>query len=223
MDTKRISSNSKGNLTVIDKPTINPLGIKTIAKAKNEDEVLQAFRDIQASFQFVRDFSVLQELQDLAKEIESNSEKRLDVLEKYVNKFQEAAMIDGVSNGKIVEGSVDDKHQKQVLRLRIQLIAEYQAKSVSEMMIIDMMINAYFRSLHASQIYSCLMQETDGTISYTQTKVNFMKAVERQIEIANKQFISSITLLKEMKQPPINIKVSGQAFVGQNQQFNKNA
>ncbi len=201
----------------------DPLGVDLIAHAENADELQKAFDVASTTFQETFDRQPLLKLQKIAKEIESGSMGE-DAIKRFIDMFQEVAMIDGVANGKVVEGSVNNWHQNHVARLRKQLISEHQTQTASELMIIDLAINAYFRSLQASRIYSSLMQNKDGTVTYDQIKVNLLKELGKQIETANKNFISAITLLKEMKQPQINIKVSSkQAFVGQNQQFNKNA
>lgn len=201
----------------------DPLGVHAIAAAEDTESLMKAFESSRANFYQLFESQALIELREIAKEVLSG-EGGQEAIHKYIQKYQEAALMNGVVNGKVVEGSVNNGHQKQVMELGKQFIAEYQATAVSELLIIDMVINAYFRSLHSSRIYSSLSQKHDGTFEYSQLKINFMKELGKQIELANKQFVSAITLLKEMKQPQINIKVqSKQAFVGQNQQFNKNA
>lgn len=201
----------------------DPLGVHAIASAEDTVSLMKAFENSRANFYQLFEAQALIELQDLAVEIISKNGGQ-EAIQKYIQKYQEAALVNGVVNGKVVEGSVNNGHQNQVMELRKQFVAEYQANTVSELMIIDMAINAYFRSLHTSRIYSCLSQKNDGTFEYSQLKINFMKELGKQIDSANKQFISTITLLKEIKRPPINIKVnSKQAFVGQNLQFNKNS
>ncbi|HSV94795.1 MAG TPA: hypothetical protein VLH94_02370 [Spirochaetia bacterium] len=203
--------------------TDDPLGVDVIANADGADELQKAFDVASATFQNTFDHQPLLKLQEIAKEIESGSMGE-DAIKRFIDKFQEVTMIDGVANGKVVEGSVNNWHQKHVIRLRKQLILEHEARTASELMIIDLAINAYFRSLQTSKVYSSLMQNKDGTVNYDQLKINMLKELGKQIETASKHFTSAITLLKEMKQPRINIKVnSKQAFVGQNQQFNKNA
>jgi len=93
------------------------------------------------------------------------------------------------------------------------------------MLIVDMAVNAYFRSLRASVIHINLIQNKDGVLlTPEQTRTNLLKELGKQIEMANRQFMTAITFLKELRQPPINVKVHAkEAFVGQNQQFNKNA
>lgn len=217
----------KSDITETTKEVISSfgdvLGIEQLAKAKTKEELIQAFETARSSFQDMYDHHALLELQELAKEIDAGKNSD-EATKAFIDKQQEAMMINGVVNGKVVEGSVNTWHQKQVLKLRKQLIAEYQVTGVSELMIIDLAINAYFRSLHSSRLYSCVVQKPDATMSFDHPRINMLKELNKQIENANRQYISAITLLKELKQPAINIKVqSKQAFVGQNQQFNKNA
>jgi hypothetical protein len=201
----------------------DPLGIKAIAEANNQGELIQAFEKAKIQFQKIFDGKALIELQEIAKEVESGLATE-ETNKRYIEKYQEVLMANAFVNGKVVEASVNVWHQNHVVKMRETLIIEHDAKSASELMIIDLAINAYFRSLHTSKIYSSLVQGNDGTVRFEQSRVNLLKELGKQVENANKQFLSALTLLKEMKQPRINIKVqSKQAFVAQNQQFNKNA
>lgn len=201
----------------------DPLGVNAIAGASNSKELVDAFDKAKQSFDKWFQDLALQELHNLAEEIESGSGKENSV-KQYIAKYHEIEFSNGVFNGKTVQGSVCVLYQNQAIKLREALIDEHQAKSVSETMIIDLMINAYFRGLHISSIYSHLAVDASDTAKTSQLKVNTLKELGKQIEFANKQFASLLTMIREMKRPPINIKVnSKQAFVGQNQQFNKNS
>ncbi|PWU24080.1 hypothetical protein C5B42_00700 [Candidatus Cerribacteria bacterium 'Amazon FNV 2010 28 9'] len=131
---------------------------------------------------------------------------------------------DGVVDGSFLESTVHPNHQSHVKILRIRLKNEYTAQTATELMLIDMAINSYMRHMHASQVYSNMLMDRGGQTSFNQLRVNMLKELTKQIEAANHQFMASITMLKELKRPPINVKVhSKQAFIAQNQQFNKNA
>jgi len=200
----------------------DPLGVSSIAKA-NSEELLSAFDQAKQAFDNLFENISLQELQTLALEIESGA-KDENVINQYIAKYHEIEFSNGAFNGKTAQGSVSDLYQNQVIKLRNALIKEHQATSVSETMIIDLMINAYFRALHISSIYSHIAVEVSNITKTSQLKVNTLKELGKQVEFANKQFASLLTMIREMKRPAINIKVnSKQAFVGQNQQFNKSA
>ncbi len=51
----------------------DPLGVKPIANAKNKTELIQAFEKAQLSWQDFYDNFALQQLQDIAKDMESKS------------------------------------------------------------------------------------------------------------------------------------------------------
>lgn len=204
------------------KAYVDMLGLDKIIGAQTDKELEQAVESGTQSFWNGADNKAYKQLQSLAKKWGGSDDKKL--LNEYVDKFIEIGKIDGVFNGRFVETTVSSGHITSVTKLRQKLIIEYNAQSVSEMMIIDMSINAYFRSLHISQLYSALIMDKDGSISYNQLKINILKELTKHIESANRQFMSSLSMLKEMKRPAINVKVhSKQAFIAQNQQFNKNA
>ncbi len=110
--------------------------------------------------------------------------------------------------------------------IRNKLIKEYNANSSTEFMIIDLMTTAYCRSITVNQVLNYYLFDNDGHFlgTRTQERVSVIKELTKQSELANRQFFSALTFLKELKRPPVNIKINTKAaFVGQNQQFNKNA
>jgi len=76
--------------------------------------------------------------------------------------------------------------------------------------------------MRSSAIYNALIQTPDGVIDWTdKQKVNLIKELNKQIDIANQQLASSLNYLKEINQQFPNIKVQTKnAFIAQNQQFN---
>ena len=112
--------------------------------------------------------------------------------------------------------------QDYVIELRNQLINEYKASIPSEMMI-DLTVNAYFRSQRYASVYAMFIQNADGSLrNNSQLHLNMMKEFSKQIEMANRQFLTCLAFLKELNRLSINVSVQAkQAFVGQNQKFNK--
>lgn len=186
----KMNTNSKQVKTYDDM-----FGLDKIISAKTDKELEQAVESVTQTFWDGYDNKVYKQLQVLAKKWGGSDDKKL--LNEYVDKFIEIGKIDGVFNGRFVETTVSSSHTASVTKLRQKLIAEYNAQSVSEMMIIDMSINAYFRSLHMSKIYSSLVIDKDGSISYNQLKVNMLKELTKHIESANRQFMSNLSMLKE--------------------------
>lgn len=145
---------------------------------------------------------------------------------------------DTILNGFITKNFILEADSNLALKLREELVNEYGVATVSENMILDMVVTAYIRYLECTRLYTRLLEpdkqykyneeteeeETYWTYSYTQPKTNQLEAMGRQMNIAYQQYLSGLTYLREFKRPPINVNIkTKQAFVAENQQFNKNA
>lgn len=120
--------------------------------------------------------------------------------------------------------SVHPQDQKSLIHIKKKLVEEFKVSTTSELLVLDLACNAYLRSLRTSRIYNILLQTADVVEWKSQEKINFIKEASKSIDMANRQFLTALTYLKEIHQPPIKVKVqTNQAFIGQNQQFNKNA
>lgn len=200
------------------------LGLYDIAKAKTQEELKRAVNKGITSFDEYFEFYKFEKLQDSVKQFLENSGDQA-LHEQLIKDFDYIRTATVIEKGKYVQFSVHSMDKEYVIKLREQLIGEYKASSMSEMLIIDMAINAYFRSLRVSVICINLIQNKDGVIlSPEQNRTNLIKELNKQIEMANRQFMTALTFLKELRQPNINVKVHAkEAFVAQNQQFNKKA
>lgn len=104
--------------------------------------------------------------------------------------------------------------------VRKSLIAQYQATGPAELMLVDLALSSYFRALRTNQAYHLLLNQT--RTNAPQEQINFYKEIGRQIEFAHKQFVTALTFLKELRQPPVSVKIQTQnAFVANNQQVNQ--
>lgn len=130
-----------------------------------------------------------------------------------------------VKSGQYLQTSVHYQDTDYVPSVRNELICEFKATSLSEFLIIDTVVNAYFSYMRSSKALKSFIEDNDGRREYdSQTWVNMMKELSKVVDMANRHFSTTITLLKEYKQPPIKVKVqTNAAYIGQNQQFNKNA
>lgn len=148
-------------------------------------------------------------------------------------------IIDSFDSGFIVKNFVIRNDSSLAFKLRGDLVKEYSVSTTSEKMIIDLVVTAYIRYLECSRLYSSLLEpvtknsydededDEEGetwTYTYNQLKTNTIKELGKQIGMAHQQYITSLTFLKELKRPSINVNIkTKQAFVAENQQFNKNA
>lgn len=146
---------------------------------------------------------------------------------------------DTIVNGFITKNFILESDSKLALMLREKLVDEYKVTTISENMVLDMVVTAYIRYLECSRLYTGLLEsekqytyneeteeedETGWVYHYTESKTAQLEAMGRQMNIAYQQYLSGLTFLREFKRPPIKVNIkTKQAFVAQNQQFNKNA
>lgn len=129
----------------------------------------------------------------------------------------------GYSNGAWlmnIETDIDKAYGLKTMRQ--DLIAEYDCKSTSEQMLVDQIVSGYWRTIDHERLISRIIQKNGaGTYSFNDHSVRVIKELHRGIEKAHLQVTSSLMLLKELKQPRLNVKVNAEtAYIAQNQQVN---
>lgn len=197
--------------------TQHPL-VTAIVNAENNDGLKLAVNTFLLEGGFIdQEEILLKKIQMLYKNEEGLGVDELtELLAPEMNKY---AKMTGVENGYLIDQAVHAADRPIAGTLRKALLLEHNATSTTARMIIDTAIVAYLRGLRCSKAYTYLLQN-DGIV---QERTNLIKEVGKQINLANQEFITSITFLKELNHPKINIKVqSGQTFIAQNQLFNKN-
>jgi len=176
--------------------------------------------------------SVRQKEEKLIEEIEQFNQEAAKspqddtLVARLTDSFLKYARITNVSSGSQLSSSVHILDQTAVDDARQRLLAEFAPISASEALVVDQALNAYFRSLRLSQVHLHLLQDSTGNIRKydNQVKINLLKEIGKQANFSNQQFMTAITFLKESRHPAINVKVNAkEAFVANNQQFNKNA
>jgi hypothetical protein len=198
----------------------DPLGIEGILNAKSLEEAHLA---VDTAFQKLKDSTNYEEFRLFQIQSEDiGKDKDPEYARKWVGELGKLRALEGVKNGSKLEMSVHTEDQEASKRLRKSLIFEYGAKTFTEFQLIDLIVTSYLRSLRCNLVYQSLLQRPNGDIPIKQENTNLLKEVGKQIEAANKQFVFCLTTLKELHRPPINVKINAQqAFVAQNQQFNK--
>jgi hypothetical protein len=103
--------------------------------------------------------------------------------------------------------------------LTSQLIKEYKCETHSEKALASLSANAYLRIIDNSKR---LNNELGGPgTSISENKTKYLIMLSKQIDRAHRQFISSLTTLKQIKSPTIEMNIrTKNAFIAQNQQIN---
>ena len=151
------------------------------------------------------------------KTLTPDEKKRKDELESELSKAN------GLKNGLWVNNLSYERHYKFLATTRSDFVKEYECKTPIELMLADRIVANYWRSMRLDMTLNRLIEQEEGGYSFNDSKIYAISELNKGLESASRQLNTSILLLKELKQPKLNIKVTTEnAFIGQNQQFNAN-
>lgn len=123
----------------------------------------------------------------------------------------------GVETGFAIMNSVGDKYYGLAKEIKRNLQKEFNCRSYSEKMLVDLAIGSYISKLN----YTSLLRQNQTSAGSDYN--GYRNFVSKEIDRAHRQFISVIETLKFMKQPSMKVNIkTNNAFVGENQQFNNN-
>jgi hypothetical protein len=114
--------------------------------------------------------------------------------------------------------TVNPSYRGLAIEFTDQIIREYDCKTNSEKALATFIANAYIRTIDNSRRFnSCA--EAGEHLSDERTR--YLAMLSKQIDRANRQFLSALTTLKQIKSPVIEMNIrTKNAFIAQNQQIN---
>lgn len=200
-------------------------------KTSNERAVIVKIDDKKLTTEKVKDIlnkvayldsnptEILQKLSEelLPKIIAGKSTKEIN--EKTNKTFYKALMVYGLDTHYPIAETVSEKYRGLVVEFCHQLTQEYDCKTPSERALVQVIVNAYARMLEYSQeLHNC------RKIEYLSNEKNgFYSMLSKELDRANRQFVTALTTLKQLKTPSFEINVKTKAaFVAKNQQLNIN-
>ncbi|OGK19963.1 hypothetical protein A3C23_04660 [Candidatus Roizmanbacteria bacterium RIFCSPHIGHO2_02_FULL_37_13b] len=196
--------------------------LQKISNAVTQQEIDQAVENTTALFQNYFNTNHISTFKKVTSDFLKNPRDQ-EIKDKFYEELQNVVKRQGVKNGQMLKTTVHNFDEMYVEEARKSLVNEYKIATLSELMIVDLAINAYFRALRSASVYSILIQNKEGVINYgDQQKINMIKEVGKQTDLANHQFFTAITFLKELRLPPVRVKIqTNEAYIAQNQQINK--
>lgn len=100
-----------------------------------------------------------------------------------------------------------------------QVIKEYTCTTHAEIMLAEVIVNAFIRTVDASRELTEARVAAGGSITENRTK--YIAVLSKQHDRANRQFLNSLMILKQLKAPTIEMNIrTKNTFVAQNQQIN---
>lgn len=133
----------------------------------------------------------------------------------------ELALLNGLDNGIILQNIVSDtKFSNALVKIRKGLLEEHQCKTTSEFMLADRITTAYWRGMRYEMYLNRLIEPEPDKFLFNEFKIKALKEIHKGIELSNRQFETGLTILKNLKQPKLNVRVTADnAYVAQNQQI----
>jgi hypothetical protein len=114
--------------------------------------------------------------------------------------------------------SVGNDYRSMAMDFADQLIAEYDCKTSSEKALAQVTANAFVRTLEYSNTMETCRDKTVKLDLF-----GFYSIIGKELDRANRHFLSSLMTLRQMKLPAFKINVTANtAFVAENQQVNIN-
>ena len=128
-----------------------------------------------------------------------------------------ALMVFGLETHFPLSETVEKKLRPQVIEFSRQLIEEYDCTTSGEKALAQTIVSAYARIL----IHSGSLNAGTAATHITKAHIGFYSMLSKELDRANRHFITALTTLKQLKAPSLEINIKARtAFVAQNQQIN---
>ncbi len=113
--------------------------------------------------------------------------------------------------------SVDFKYKTLIKEFSHEIIKDYSCVNSIEKALAEVIANAYVRIIDNSQRLNNMLNDTE----LSQNRNIYIANLSKQIDRANRQYISAIMTLKQMKSPSVELNIrTNTAFISENQQIN---
>jgi hypothetical protein len=132
---------------------------------------------------------------------------------------EEAIMALGLSNHYHLIPTADRQYAALVLSMTQQIEKDYDCNTAVEKAIAEAITMAYIKMVDSSRIFSD-WSNNGGNIGI-RDRTRYLEMMSRQMDRACRQFMTGLALLKQLKQPLLEVTIKTKnAFVAQNQQIN---
>lgn len=198
------------------------------ALVKKEDKAIIKKMTVEEAKDFIKEIAyidgepkrIMKELsEDLLPQIKAGKANK-KVREKTTETVSKALIVYGLETHYPLAETVNKKYRPLVIEFSNQLIQEYKCQTSSEKALAEIVANAYMRVLEFSELMNSVRRNLEDI---TNIKNGLYSILSKELDRANRQFITAITTLKQIKTPSLEINVKTKAaFIAQNQQLNTN-
>ena len=112
---------------------------------------------------------------------------------------------------------VNKRHQPLVIEVARQIEKEYDCKTASEKILVQLIAGTYGKIID----YSSMLNSNIYDLGVSNEKNAYNAMLSKELDRAHRQLITALTTLRQIKNPPLELNVKAKtAFVAQNQQIN---
>jgi hypothetical protein len=113
----------------------------------------------------------------------------------------------------------DPNYRFLVIEVAREIEKEYNCTNYSEKALVEVIANSYVRIIDNSKRLNTELGGSNQLI--TENKTKYLSLLSKQLDRSNRQFISALIALKQIKAPEVKLNIkSKNTFLAQNQQFN---
>jgi len=133
--------------------------------------------------------------------------------------LDQAIMTFGIENDLSILTGVERKYRGLILNLRRNLVKEFECDKYSEKILVDSVASAYARIISITDRLTHMAIRKE----ITALSNNYLSILSKEVDRANRHFLTALETLRQFKQPDLNINLKTKnAFIAQNQQFSNN-
>jgi hypothetical protein len=160
---------------------------------------------------------------ELFKKIEEEyipeSRKNNNIVSKKLRKaMTKLFMAYGLDTHTSIVRAVNDEYRPLALQLSREFNKEFNCQNPSEKALADLIVSSYIRMIE----FSDKISRVYGEEAISMTKVGYYNFCSKEIDRAQRQFITALTTLKQIKSPALNINIKADTAFLADKQLNIN-
>lgn len=142
--------------------------------------------------------------------VKTNSEVALDPES---NLFKAVTLFE-FENGALITEAVSERYKTFVISLSRQFQKEFNCKTASEKAIVELAVVSYIRTIEIQRMMKNYLDQN----SSSGIGVQFFATLSKELDRANRHFLTAVQALRMTKQQTMHVNVKTQtAVIGQNQ------
>lgn len=127
----------------------------------------------------------------------------------------QAVLIESMENHLLLSMTVEEALQPFIIQFARDLVEEYDCRKPSEKALVHAVAESYSRIMSISK----RLRINIPMDSYSELRILHLTQLGKELDRAHRHFAAALQTLKQLKNPPLNVKITTQAaYIAQNQQ-----